>query len=176
MAEAVAAGIGFDVVPAKGEQWPHDMPLDRQNAMEAGEACAAQEVDEESFGGVVAMVCGEYRRIALLLTKRGEPIVAELTRGLLDALPMAAGMGSGVELCQMEGDTVATGKPADEGLVAVAVAGTQIEIAVGNGKRIACGMHEMGQHHRIDTPANGQQHLLPSGEEVLLSDVGYEAL
>jgi hypothetical protein len=37
-------------------------------------------------------------------------------------------------------------------------------------------MHEMSQHHRVDTPANGQQHLLPGGEEVLLSDVGYEAL
>jgi hypothetical protein len=76
----------------------------------------------------------------------------------------------------MERDTVATGKPPDKGLVVVAVAGAQIEIAVGNGEGIACGMHEMGQHHRVDTPANGQQHLLPGGEEVLLSDVGYEAL
>ena len=76
----------------------------------------------------------------------------------------------------MERDTVATGKPPDKVLIAVAVAGAQIEIAVGNCEGIACGMHEMGQHHRVDTPANGQQHLLPGGEEVLLSDVGYETL
>ena len=34
-------------------------------------------------------------------------------------------------------------------------------------------MGQMGQHHRIDTPANSQQHLLPRGEEVLLH-VGYK--
>ena len=35
MVETVAAGIGFDVVAAKGEQRPYHMPLNRQDAMEA---------------------------------------------------------------------------------------------------------------------------------------------
>ena len=41
MVEAVAAGIGFDVVAAKGEQRPYHMPLNRQDAMETREPRAS---------------------------------------------------------------------------------------------------------------------------------------
>ena len=51
-----------------------------------------------------------------------------------------------------------------------------MKIAVGDGKGIASRVHEVGKDHGVDAPTNGQQHLLPRREEVLLSDVGYELL
>ena len=103
-----------------------------------------------------------------------EPVVAETARCLLDALAMAGGIGMGVELRHMEGYTIVGSEGFDEGFIAVAIAGAQMEIAMGDGKGIAGRMHEMGKNHRVDTPANGQQHLLPCGEEVLPGYVGYE--
>ena len=93
MAEAVAAGIGFDVVAAKGEQRPYHMPLNRQDAMETREPRATQKVDEKGFGGIVTMVCGEHCGVAMFTAERVEPVVAKLPGSLLDALPVAAGMG-----------------------------------------------------------------------------------
>ena len=37
-------------------------------------------------------------------------------------------------------------------------------------------MHQMGQHDRVDAATNSKQHLLPRGEEVLLSHMCYELL
>ena len=74
----------------------------------------------------------------------------------------------------MAGDAVSVGEPPYEGLVAVAVARTEVEVAVGNGEGDACPMEKMGHADRIATTANGKQHLLPRGEEVLLTNIVYE--
>ena len=60
--------------------------------------------------------------------------------------------------------------------VAVAVVGTKVEVAVGNGIREAGRMHEVSQNYGVDTTADSKQHLLPRGEEVLLNDMCYESL
>ena len=51
-----------------------------------------------------------------------------------------------------------------------------MEVAVGYGEGVVGGVHEMGEYHGVDAPTNGEQHLLPGGEEVLLPDVCYECL
>ena len=76
----------------------------------------------------------------------------------------------------MAGDAVVLRQAADEGLVAVAVGGTKVKVTVGYSKRKSRRVHEVGEDNGVDAPANGKQHLLPSGEEVLLSDVCYECL
>ena len=68
------------------------------------------------------------------------------------------------------------GELAHERFVSVAFGWAQMEVAVGYGKGVACSVHKVGEYHRIDTATNGKQHLLPSGEEVLLLDVCYELL
>ena len=82
----------------------------------------------------------------------------------------------GVELRDVYGNTVSVGELSDKGFVAVAFDRTEVEVTVGNCKREFSGVHEMGEDNGVDAPANGKQHLLPSGEEVLLSDVCYECL
>ena len=176
MVEAMGGGVGFDLVAAEGEQGSHHAALDGEDAVEAGKAGAAEEVEEEGFGRVVAVVGGEDDGIVVGGAEGVEPGVAELAGRLFDALAMAAGMGEGVELGYMDGDMIAARKTADEGFVAVAVDRAQMEVAVGYGKGEAGRVHEVGQDHRVDAPTNGQQHLLPGGEEVLLTNVGYEVL
>ena len=59
----------------------------------------------------------------------------------------------------------------DEGFIAVTFGGPQVEVAVGNGKGESSRVHEMGEDNRVDTTTYSKQHLLPSGEEVLLLNV-----
>ena len=89
---------------------------------------------------------------------------------------VAGGVAGGVELRHMDGDGIGGCELAYEGFVAVAVAGAQVEVAMGYGKGVSGGVHEMGEYHGVDAPTNGEQHLLPGGEEVLLPDVCYECL
>ncbi len=116
------------------------------------------------------------RGVALLTAEGGEPVVTKGARSLFDALSVAAGMGEGVETDEVEGNGVLAGKGTDKLLVAVAVAGSEVEIAVGDGKREGGRVHQVGENHGVDAPTNGQQHLLPCGEEVLPTDVRYELL
>ena len=144
--------------------------------MKTSQARATKEIEEEGFGGIVAMVGGENGGVIKLLTQLREVVVAQLPCGLFDALMVVGGMGEGVELRNMYGNIISVGKLADEGLVAVAVGGTKVKVTVGYSKRNSRRGHEVGEDNGVDAPANGKQHLLPSGEEVLLSDVCYECL
>ena len=51
-----------------------------------------------------------------------------------------------------------------------------MEVAVRNGERIACSVHEVRQDSRVKATADSKQHLLPRGEEVLPGDVCYESV
>ena len=144
--------------------------------MQPGEAGAPKEVEEEGFGGVVAVVGGEDGGIGVELAELLEVVVAQLACRLLDALVVPGGMGAGVELCDMDWDCVGVGELSDECFVAVAVGRTEVEVAMGYGKWIAGGVHEVGEDHGVDAATNSEQHLLPCGEEVLLLDVCYERL
>ena len=85
-------------------------------------------------------------------------------------------VGTGVELRHMEGDCIGVGEVSDEGFVAVAVGGSQMEVAMGYREGKVGRVHKVGEYRRVDTTTNGKQHLLPSREEVLLLDVCYELL
>lgn len=88
MGEALLEGVAVDLGPAEGEQGAHHRALHGQDAMEAGEAGAAQKVDEEGFGGVVAVVCGEDSGVAMEGAELAKPVVAELAGSVLNAQPM----------------------------------------------------------------------------------------
>lgn len=176
MGEGMGAGILLYVVTGEGEKRTHYKTLDRQDAVETRQTRAPKQVDEEGFGRVVAVVGGEDGRVALLAAEGGEPVVAKGARSLLDTLAVGARMGKGVEPDEVKRYGIATGKGADETLVAMAVAGAEVEIAMRNGKGEGRGVHKVGKYHGVDASTNGKQHLLPRGEEVLLADVRYELL
>ena len=106
----------------------------------------------------------------------GEVLVAEAARGLLDTLACGGSLRTRVERGHMAGHPIALGHTPHEGFVAGAVAGAQVEIAVGYLEGYARTVEEVGHHHRVAAAANGQQHLLPLGEEVLLNGIVDEAL
>lgn len=176
MEEAVARGIGLDVGPGEGQQGTHDVALDGEDAVEAGETGATEEVEEEGLGRVVAMVGGEDGSIAVAAEKPAEIGIAQPAGGILDGEMVAGGKALGGELGDMDGDTVLRGQGTDKALVAVAVARAEMEVAMGDGKGEAGRMHEMGEDDGVDSATNGKQHLLPRGEEVLLLNVGYETM
>ena len=139
--------------------------------MEASDASATEEVEEEGLDGVVAVVGRGDAVEAMLARELGEPLVAKLTGSLFDTHAVGAGNGPGVEVNSEEFDTQLVGEGANKLLVTVAVAGAEVEIAMGNGKTVAGGMHEMGHADRIAAAADGEQHLPLGREQVLLSDV-----
>ena len=75
----------------------------------------------------------------------------------------------------MAGDTIAVCKLADEGLVTVAIARTEVEVAVSNSKRNAGTMEKMSHADGVASTAYGEQHLFPWREKVLLCDEVEEA-
>lgn len=106
----------------------------------------------------------------------GEEFVAEAACGLLDALAGGGGDGAGVEGGHMAGDAVGGGELPHEGFVAVAVAGAEVEVAVGYLEGYGGAVEEVRHDHGVAAAANGQQHRLPRGEEVLLGGECCEAL
>lgn len=65
MLQAMKTGVFLYLATAKGKQRPHHQPVDGENAVEPGKACAAEEVDEKGLGGVVAMVGGKDSGVAM---------------------------------------------------------------------------------------------------------------
>ena len=122
------------------------------------------------------MVGSKECGIALVATERGKPVVAKPACGILGTEAVGAGIFVGLELRHMDGHSIGLCKGTDERLVAVAVAGTQVEVAMGNGKGISSRMHKVRQDNGVYAPTDSKQHLLPSREEVLLTDVCYELL
>ena len=171
MVEGILGGIGLNILASERQQRPHDTPLDGQDAAEAGEAGAAEQVDEEGFGCIIAMMGGEDGGIALELEQLVEVAVTEVAGSFLDAEAMLGSIGAGVEVGHMDCDTVTGSEPAHEPFVAVAVSRTEMEVAMGHGEGVAGGVHEVREDDGVDASANSKQHLLPRREEVLLGDV-----
>lgn len=171
MVEGILGGIGLNILASERQQRPHDTPLDGQDAAEAGEAGAAEQVDEEGFGCIIAMMGGEDGGIALGLEQLVEVAVTEVAGSLFDAEVMLGSIRTGVELGHMDWDAVAGSQLAHEMFVAVAVSRTEMEVAMGHGEGVAGGVHEVREDDGVDASANSKQHLLPRREEVLLGDV-----
>lgn len=112
--------------------------------------------------------------IALLRPHLLEEIVPQPAGGILDTEVFTGGITMGVELGHIDRHPITLRQLTDELLVAVAVVGAQMKIAMGDGKEEARGMHQMGEDHGIDTATNSKQHLLPRGEEMLLLNVRYK--
>ena len=178
--EAMLGDIAVDVSTGEWQQGTDDDgAMDggpRAYAVEAGDAGAAEEVEEEGLDGVVAMVRYGDAGVALALAKGCEPAVAKVARRLLEAHGVLLGVEVGVEIDGVERDVVRLGQAVDKLLVAVAVAGAQVEIAMGHGEGYAGAATEVEHDHGVAATANSEQHLLPRREEVLLAEVVDELL
>ena len=172
----MAKGIFLYLGTREGQQRAHHDAIDGEYAVQAGKAGAAKQVEKESLVGVIAVMGCEQRRVAMFTTQTRKPVVSEPPSSILRAESMLTGILAGLELCHMYRHPVVAGKCPDKGFVAVAVVGTKVEVAVGNGIREAGRMHEVSQNYGVDTTADSKQHLLPRGEEVLLNDMCYESL
>ena len=86
MGKVVLAGVCLDFLSPEGEEGADYVSLDRQDAVEPCKACAAKQVEEEGFGGVVAVVGCEDGGVGVLLPKLLKVVVAQLPCRLLDAL------------------------------------------------------------------------------------------
>ena len=177
--DAVGLDVGIDFGPREGQQRMNHAEVgvvgDGPDAVEAGEAGATEEVEEEGLDRVVGMVCGGHAAVAVAAAEVGKEGVAQLAGGFLDALAVGGGIVAGVEVGRVERHAQLLGKIGHEALVAVAVAGAQMEVAMGYGEAEAGEVGQTDHAHRIAAATNGQQHLATLGEEVLLSDVVFEA-
>ncbi len=115
------------------------------DAAQSLDAGAAEEVEEEGLDVVVAVVGGGHAGVAVLAAEAAEEVVAQGARSLLDAHLVRGGVGVGVVAFGMEHGSIALGQAAHECLVAVAVAGAQVEVAVRDGEGDACAVAEVGQ-------------------------------
>ena len=176
MLQMMLEGILLNLLTTKRQQRPYQMAVDRQDAMKTGKTGATEEVDEKGFGSVVTMVRGKDGPVAVLGQELLEIAVAENPGSLLNALMMLVGIVGSVELGHMDGNVILLRQLTDKLLVTITVAGAQMEIAMGDGKRIAGGKHEVRQHRGVDAATNSQQHLLPRREEVLLLNMEFETL
>jgi len=73
-------------------------------------------------------------------------------------------------MLHMAGNAIGLRKTADKGFVAIAVAGAQMEVAVGYGEPETRLMEEVGHADGVTASAHGKQHLFSLREEVLLLD------
>ena len=144
--------------------------------MKTSETGTPKKIDEESFSGIISVVSRKNGRVAIVAAELTEPVVTELTGGFFNALMVLMGVVERVERNDMKGYIVTERELAYEKFVAVAITGAQMKIAMCYGEGEACRVHEVGEDDRIDSATNSQQHLLPRGEEVLLTDVVYEVL
>ena len=76
MLQLLLKSIGFYLLTPERQQWPDDMALDRQDAMESREPSTTKQIDEECFCSIVAMMGGENGSIILLGTDLLEVFVA----------------------------------------------------------------------------------------------------
>ena len=164
--------IAVDIGTRAAEERPDKGGVEKggggADAVQAGNAGAAKEVEEEGLDGVVAVVGCGHTGIAVLTAETVEPGVAQVACSLLDAHAVGGSIGTGVEIDGVESHSDGGGKPADKLLVTVAVAGAEMEVAMGYGKGYTRTTTEVEHGHRVAPAANGKQHLLPRGEEVLL--------
>ena len=103
-------------------------------------------------------------------------MVAEPACGFFDAFAGRGCNGTGVEGGGEELSSVVLGEATDEFLIAVTVAGTEVEVAVGDGEGDVCTMEEMGHADGVATTADSEQHLAARWDKVLLCDVLREAV
>ena len=81
------------------------------------------------------------------------------------------GIGLGVEVGGEEVHAHFLGELTDELLVAVAVAGPEVEVAMRDGEGYGGAMEEVGHAHRVAAATDGQQHLRAGGQKVLLCQI-----
>ena len=177
--QAVVKDIRVDVGTGERQQRADNPQIEtidsefrnRAYAVETGDARSTEEVEEEGLDGVVAVVRRGDGGETVLAAEVGEEGVAEFACRLLDALAVGFGIGPRVEIGGEERDTQGSGSVANKALVAVAVARTEMEVAMGYRKGDSGTPTKMQHRHRVAAATDGKQHLIPERKEVLLFDI-----
>jgi len=155
MGKMILIGIGLYFFTAKRQHRPHDMVVDREDAMQTGETGPSKQIDEKGLGSIVAMMGRQHGGIALLYTDLLKVCVPKSAGSILDTQMHLLGIVQSVKLGHMDGHAILLRQLADKLLISVAVTRTKMKIAMRHGKRKSRNMHQMGQNHRIYTAANG---------------------
>ena len=170
----ILGSIGLDFVSPEWQQRPYYMALDWKYTMESRYACTPQKIDKKSFYRVIAMMCGENGKKALLRTYLLEKIIPKPSCRILHTEMGASSVLLGVELGNINGNLIFLSHLTDKLFVAVAIAGSKVKITMRNSERETGRIHQMGKYRRVHTATNSKQHLLPRREEMLLLNVRYE--
>ena len=174
--QPATGNVSVDFVAAKGQQRPDNGPVAGRYAMQPCYARATQKIDKERLYGIVAMMSRGYQAVALPHSYLFEKTVSQSPGSLLDRETFSVGILNRVELSDKAGQRVIGSQMPDERLVAVAVAWTQMEIAMSHTDIKAGAAHEIEQRHRIASATDSKEHPLPIGNKVLPANVFYEIL
>lgn len=139
-------------------------------------ARATQKVDKERLDSIVAVMSRGYKAVAFPGPYLLEESVAKLSGRLFYRQALGTGIFNSVELSHITRQRAGGCQTPDEKLVAVAVARTQMEVAMSHTDIEAGAAHEVEQRHRIATATDSKEHPLPFGNKVLLANVFYETL
>ena len=178
--KVVAADVVVDVAAREAEHRPYDGHQGafggRTDAVETRDTGAAEEVEEEGFDGIVAMMSRSDVAERVLVTEVEEVVIPQMTGGFFNAPVMQSGKFTGIEVGSKEVHAHFLSELTDELLVAVAVAGAEVEIAMRDGERDGGAMEEVGHAHRVATATDGQQHLRAGGQKVLLGQILFKTV
>lgn len=164
--EPLLSNVGLYLLTGEREEGAYDCTITGWNAAQASETAATQEVDEECFGSIVAMVGGGDVVEAFFLTHILKEGVTLLACSLLNREMIATGMSLSIELGHMDCYPIVLGKRAHKGFVAVTVARAKMEVAVSYGKGEMCLVHEMKESDGVDASTDANQPFLLGTEKV----------
>ena len=160
---------GADLRAGQSEQGPQDA-VALAHAAQAARARAAQQVEDQGLGVVVGVVRDGHGLEPLFPAEPGEPGIAQLPCGHLDADAVRGSVGPGVEALHEAVQAVRGAPVPHERLVAVGLVAAQAEVAMRDGKP-GSGKEFRGpvcQVHRIDAPADGEKD--PAHQALFLAD------
>ena len=122
--------------------------------MDAG---AADEIEEEGLDIVIAVMGDTDGLCALLCCHLSKPLVAQVTRGHLDADAVALCVAACAEVLDAEGYVMGVAEAATEGFIAIAGGAAQLKVAVQGMNGIAQLMQGQQQGHAVSATAKGYE-------------------
>ena len=137
------------------------------HAFQSVEACAAQQVDEESLSLVVGMMGHGDSIITQLLPQFFKPRIAQVAGSHLDGNSVFFGIFLSIEMLYKAMNTILFRKLANKFLIAIGFLSTQMKIAMCRDKLHLGFQQQIRQNHRIDAAAEGKNDFVTLGNQVI---------
>ena len=168
--DIAGAEVLLDLAAGDLEQGADDVVAARPDAGEARRACAAQEVEKQGLGVVLAVVAYGHGACAVTVEEFEEPFVAQRAAGHLERLAGGGHTGGDVEVADVDVDVEPVGDVARLAGVAAALLATEAEVAVGGDKPVAQGREDHGEGRRIGAPAEPHDKKVVGPRKVVVLD------